>query len=200
MPADYDGDGLIDLAVFRPGSANWYIVYSSNGASAVIQWGLSSDQPFARDFDGDGRADLAVYRPCERPVVPAVEHHRVRPDHHQGVGPAGDLPVPADFDGDGRTEISIFRPSNGEWVGIDALTAGLVINRQWGLNGDIAVPHDYDGDGVTDPAVFRGNGYWFIRQSSNGALLQVSWGLAGDDPRGPHPRGEAPRVLTPARV
>jgi hypothetical protein len=36
---------------------------------------------------------------------------------------------------------------------------------------------------VVDTAVFRGNGNWFIRQSSTGALLLPQWGLSSDQPR-----------------
>jgi subtilisin-like proprotein convertase family protein len=183
MPADYDGDGRTDLAVFRPSNAQWYIQYSSNGAGAVIQWGLSTDQPFAQDFDGDGRADLAVYRASSGQWFLLLSTTAFGQTIVRSWGLAGDVPMPADFDGDGRSEIAVFRPSTAEWIGIDALNGGLVINRQWGLSGDIPVPHDYDGDGVIDTAVFRGNGFWFIRRSSNGALLNVQLGLSSDQPR-----------------
>ena len=48
---------------------------------------------------------------------------------------------------------------------------------QWGAATDVPVPGDYDGDGKTDIAVWRpGDGNWYIRRSSDGAIAVTQWG------------------------
>ena len=56
VPADYDGDGRIDPAVWRPSTGNWHILQSSTNysTSAMAAWGVSTDTP-PGDYDGDGR-------------------------------------------------------------------------------------------------------------------------------------------------
>jgi hypothetical protein len=58
VPADYNGDGRVDLAVWRPSTGVWWV----HGV-VTAQWGKPGDVPVLGDYNGDGRLDLAVWRP-----------------------------------------------------------------------------------------------------------------------------------------
>src|SRR6185369_9985079 len=87
-----------------------------------------------------------------------------------------------DYDGDGRADVAVYRRQTGQWFILQSGASGAVTQLTWGAPassglGDIDVPADYDGDGVTDVAVYRqATGEWFIRQSFDNTLRQVSFG------------------------
>jgi uncharacterized delta-60 repeat protein len=102
---DFDGDGRMDAAVFRPSDGIWYILQSSNNQPRYERWGLASDRRVSGDFDGDGKSDLAVYRDGLWAVLQS-SNNQPRYEHW---GLSSDRLVAGDYDGDGRTDFAVWR-------------------------------------------------------------------------------------------
>lgn len=181
VPADYDGDGLTDLAVFT--TRGTFLTRLSRSATLAEQplgrWG---DVPLARDFDGDGRADPAVWRPSTGEL-------RVRSSHDGSVraerwGRAGDdVLVSADYDGDGRADPAVYRAADNpaSWW-IQGSAAGLTI-VPWGLPGDRSVRGDFDGDGRNDPAIVRAErGTHVLHARTRTGPRAARWGGTDSEP------------------
>jgi hypothetical protein len=160
VAADYTGDGVSEVAVYRPSTSQWFV----KGRASIV-WGARGDVPVPGRYLSSTKTVPAVFRPANGtwsvqgspPVV---------------LGRVGDRPVPADYTGDGRTDLAVYTPATGIWT-----IRGRAAVR-WGLPGDLPVPADYDGDGRAEIAVYRpSTGQWAVP----GAKTAV-WGVAGDIP------------------
>jgi len=105
LRGDYDGDGRMDAAVFRPSDGIWYIRQSSNNQPRYERWGLATDKRVAGDFDGDGKTDLAVYRDGLWAVLQSSNNQ----PRYEYWGLSSDRIAAGDYDGDGRTDFAVWR-------------------------------------------------------------------------------------------
>lgn len=203
VPADYDGDGKDDMAMFRfngQGAGNWYIWQSSTNSLRVEQFGQAGDNPtVVDDFDGDGKDDLAVFRINTAAQGPGQAHFYYRASSNNPNGdvtfvPWGmrygsqseqaDDPYTGDFDGDGRADFAVQRhlditaTSSNTPAVFHILTAtGNYSIQYFGWKSDRVVPGDYDGDRKTDICVARG---FNISPGNTTWYIRYSSGIADD--------------------
>ena len=114
MLADWDGDRVSDITVYRQSTGTFYGVKSSNQEFYAQQWGIfGTDKITTGDVDGDGKSDPLVYR-----TIGSDAGYWYALGSTQGFiavkfGVGSDTPVPADFDGDGKTDFAVYRPVQG---------------------------------------------------------------------------------------
>lgn len=185
--ADFDGDGLSDISVFRPNGASgqaewWYMSSATPGTYGALGFGSDTDIPVPADYTGDGKTDVAFFRPSNG------YWYIVRSEDYSfyafPFGSAGDSPAPADYDGDGKADAAVFRGSSGMWYGLRS-SDNRVVYASFGQSGDKPVVADYDGDGRADIALFRKYGAsgaeWWINRSTLG-VIGFAFGEATDVP------------------
>jgi hypothetical protein len=194
MLAEMDGDGKMDLVLWRASDGMWYWLTSSSGYSyasyGAKQWGNSGlgDIPKVADTDGDGKAELIVWRASTGTwywltSVSGYDYSSMT-GFQWGNQSLGDVPMIGDIDGDGRTELTVWRASTGTWFWRSSTTNYQGLNGlQWGNEslGDIPLLTDLDGDGKVDLTVWRAsNGTWFWLKSTAGydynQLGAIQWG------------------------
>ncbi len=61
---DYDGDGLFDIAVFRPSTQKTFIIGSANAEVFTYEFGTgTADHTVRGDYTGDGIGDVSFWEP-----------------------------------------------------------------------------------------------------------------------------------------
>ena len=133
---DFDGDGLEDIAVWRPGGAHWYVKKSGPGGIGTGgqvgpgQFGISTDIPLVGDVNGDGRTDGIIARNDGNGNFQWVVGYADAVgfiDFNNGGGVSNfatfglstDTPIVADVNGDGHVDIGVIYDNGSglyEWL------------------------------------------------------------------------------------
>lgn len=196
---DWNGDGIKDAGVFRPGTGQFIIkkltvtfscnpICVPNGVTQTltINFGLNGDLPVAGDWNNDGIESVGVFRPSAGQFF-LTDDNVANPnvDHSPIFGIAGDLPVAGDFNSDGRDTVGVFRPSAATFflTNQDALNPSLDITAFFGVAEDLPVAGDFDGDGKDTIGVWRPSVATFFLSNNNTAVdFTIAFGQNGDRP------------------
>ncbi|HTH36357.1 MAG TPA: VCBS repeat-containing protein [Pyrinomonadaceae bacterium] len=194
VPANYDSDGKVDYAVWRPGpQGRFYIIRSQTQTLHVDDFGQTGDDPtIVADFTGDGLADPAVYRDGAVPGAPSYWYYRTfePPNGFAAIqfGQHGDKPVPGHyFPWDTNAELVLRRADGPLGIFLVRFPWGDVSSYIFGHATDTVVPGDYDDDGITDLAVARvGNDGLIVWDFDPSATYGIGvnrsvWGVAATD-------------------
>jgi hypothetical protein len=102
--ADFNGDGIGDIAIFRPSSGLWSVREITR-----TYFGGTGDSPVPGDYDGSGTDSVAIFRSSSGLwAVSGVTRAY--------FGGASDEAKPGDYNGDRVCDIGIFRAGSGLWA------------------------------------------------------------------------------------
>lgn len=143
VAGDYDGDRIIDLAVYHSTTGQWDISQSSTGTVRTVAGlgGAGVAAPVPGDYDGDGMTDPAVWNPSTAVWTVRYSSTGQTTSVHAASWKANDVAVPGDYDGDNRTDMAVYRPSTGQYIIRNSGGGGAV--KVPGLPNDLPIQATY---------------------------------------------------------
>lgn len=154
LAGDWNGDGTINIGVYRPSTNSFLLDYNGNGrwdgapGDRLYIFGIAGDLPVVGDWNGDGATEVGVSRPANGWFLLDLNANGQwdgpPSDRRSYFGSSGDIPVAGDWNYDGTTDIGVYRPSMG-WFILDQNGNGL-----W--DGGIDEVH-YFGNSTDQPVV-----------------------------------------------
>ena len=206
-PADYEGTGRADVAVYVPSLGSFVIMPSDGSPLRAVAFGIpgaGQSIPAPADYFGTGRADVAVY--LAKAGVFAVQDPtgqtsgKFVPFGKPGLGRS--IPVPGDYDGSGHVELAVYVPSVGAFF-YRPYNGGPDVAVPFGTpgGGDLPAVGDYDHSGRSEFAVYDpGLGYLAYRPAGGGPDVFVSLNATSNSGIIPlaTPSGALPQFAAPA--
>ena len=152
VSGDWNGDGLGDVGVRRPG---WkaFLLRNADGTTTQVTFGKVTDVGVTGDWDGNGTTEVGVWSPATRVFTLRNADGTSRT---VTLGALGDRPVTGDWNGDRITDLAVWTPSTGTFTMRTQTRDGAVTTStaQLGGSADQPVSGDWDGNGTNDLGVW----------------------------------------------
>ena len=159
ITGDWDGNGIDDVGIFRPGTGQFKL-RGLFGLTVTMNFGQNGDLPVAGDWNGDGIDTVGVFRPATGEwflTNGPNTNNTTPPVNFQFVfGQNGDLPIVGDWNGDGFDTPGVLRSGSSQFFlsnGFQGITD--IGPFTFGSFGTKPVAGDWDGNGVATIGVFN---------------------------------------------
>jgi hypothetical protein len=185
VAGDFNGDGILDLAVTEYDGGNGHevavLVGKGDGtfqAPVRYQTGLGPYAVIAADFNKDGKLDLAVSDEFDNAVSILLGNgDGTFQAHKEFITPTYPRELAAaDFNGDGNLDLAINGSSNG-FLGVmlgngdGTFKPEQIYTTTWGIAGAVSpAAGDFNGDGKLDLAIVSGEGVGILLGKGDGTF------------------------------